>query len=146
MDHSRRRLLRLGVTAVSGLVGFAPAAAQTYPARPVRVIVPFAPSGTTDIFARLAAQKLSERLGKSFYVENEGALDSNRLRAGCKHAGGVRGADQQRDRDLGQGDPGRRHQAAVSRRRDGHARIAAPPSRKKALSRHSQTWNISAQP
>jgi hypothetical protein len=64
MDHSRRRLLRLGVTAVSGLVGFAPAAA-----------------------------KLSERLGKSFYVENM---------------------------------PG--------------------ASGKKALSRHSQTWNIPAQP
>src|SRR5437763_3363968 len=46
------------------------ASAQPYPARPVRIIVPFAPSGTTDIFARIAAQKLTERLGKSFYVEN----------------------------------------------------------------------------
>jgi len=46
------------------------AGAQTYPARPVRMIVPFAPGGTTDLFARLAAQKLREGLGKQFYVEN----------------------------------------------------------------------------
>jgi tripartite-type tricarboxylate transporter receptor subunit TctC len=46
------------------------ATGDSYPSRPVRVIVPFAPSGTTDIFARIAAQKLTERLGKSFYVEN----------------------------------------------------------------------------
>jgi tripartite-type tricarboxylate transporter receptor subunit TctC len=43
----------------------------------VRVIVPFAPSGTTDIFARLAAQKLTERLGKSFYVENIAGASGN---------------------------------------------------------------------
>src|SRR5262249_15933592 len=44
--------------------------AQTYPARPVRVIVPFAPGGPTDVFARLMAQKLSEQMGVQFYVEN----------------------------------------------------------------------------
>jgi tripartite-type tricarboxylate transporter receptor subunit TctC len=53
------------------------AGAQSYPARPVRIIVPFAPSGTTDIFARIAAQKLTERLGKSFYVENIAGASGN---------------------------------------------------------------------
>jgi tripartite-type tricarboxylate transporter receptor subunit TctC len=77
MNDSRRRLLRLAVTAVTGLAGCTLAAAQSYPARPVHVIVPFAPSGTTDIFARLAAQKLSERLGKSFYVENMPGASGN---------------------------------------------------------------------
>jgi tripartite-type tricarboxylate transporter receptor subunit TctC len=46
------------------------ARAQSYPSRPVRVIVTFAPGGTVDIFARLAAQKLSEHFGRQFYVEN----------------------------------------------------------------------------
>src|SRR5262245_25412937 len=40
------------------------------PPRPVRVIVPFAPAGTTDILARLIGQWLSERLGQQFVIEN----------------------------------------------------------------------------
>ncbi len=46
------------------------AAAQTWPDRPVKMIVGFAPGGPTDLFARLIAQKLSEQTGKNFYVEN----------------------------------------------------------------------------
>jgi tripartite-type tricarboxylate transporter receptor subunit TctC len=45
--------------------------------RPVRVIVPYAPGGPVDIFARLAAQKLSEHLAKQFYVENIGGAGGN---------------------------------------------------------------------
>jgi len=45
-------------------------AAETYPQRTVRIIVPFAPAGGTDILARLLAQKLEQRLGKAFVVEN----------------------------------------------------------------------------
>ena len=51
--------------ALSGLAG-----AQSYPVRPVRVIVPYSPGGPTDVCARLIAQKLSDRLGKQFYVED----------------------------------------------------------------------------
>src|SRR5262249_22419224 len=51
--------------------------AQAWPARPVRIIVPFQPGGSTDIFARLAGQKLTEHFGKQFYVENiAGATDN----------------------------------------------------------------------
>jgi tripartite-type tricarboxylate transporter receptor subunit TctC len=70
MKLPRRRVLHLaagaaGLPAVSGI-----AWSQTYPTRPVRAIVAFAPGGVTDTFARLMAQKLSEHLGKQFYVEN----------------------------------------------------------------------------
>jgi tripartite-type tricarboxylate transporter receptor subunit TctC len=46
------------------------ASAQTYPDRNVRVIVPFGQGGPTDVIARIFAQKLSENLGRQFYVEN----------------------------------------------------------------------------
>ena len=47
-----------------------PAGAETYPARSVRMIVPFAAAGPTDVIGRIVAQKLSEDLGQQFYVEN----------------------------------------------------------------------------
>jgi tripartite-type tricarboxylate transporter receptor subunit TctC len=53
------------------------AAAETYPTRPVRVIVGFAPGGTTDIIARLIGQRLSERFGQQFVIENRPGAGSN---------------------------------------------------------------------
>ena len=49
-----------------------PAAAQSWPAKPVRVIVPFAPGGGADLTARPVSQKLSESLGQQFIVDNRG--------------------------------------------------------------------------
>ena len=48
-----------------------------YPSRPVRVVVPFGPGGPTDVFARLIGQKLSNKLGQQFYVENQAGAGGN---------------------------------------------------------------------
>src|SRR5947209_101524 len=70
MKLPRRRFLHLAAGAAA-LPAFAGSAhAQAYPNRPVRVIVPYSPGGPTDVCARLIAQKLSDRLGKQFYVED----------------------------------------------------------------------------
>src|ERR1700719_4344817 len=69
----RRRFLELAgaAMATSAIVSAAaPAWAQAYPTRPVRVIVATAAGATTDIIARLMAQSLSERLGQQFIIEN----------------------------------------------------------------------------
>jgi tripartite-type tricarboxylate transporter receptor subunit TctC len=52
-------------------------AAETWPERPVKVIVGFSPGGPTDLFARVIAQTLSERTGQRFYVDNIGGAGGN---------------------------------------------------------------------
>jgi tripartite-type tricarboxylate transporter receptor subunit TctC len=77
MKPSRRQFLRLAAGAGALPVISRVAGAQTYPTRPVRIIVGFAAGGPTDIVARLIAQWLSERLGQEFVVENRPGAASN---------------------------------------------------------------------
>jgi len=70
MRLPRRRLLHLAAAAIIAPPMARTARAQSYPARPVRLIVGFPAGGPTDIFARLIGQWLAERLGQQFVVEN----------------------------------------------------------------------------
>jgi tripartite-type tricarboxylate transporter receptor subunit TctC len=66
---TRDVLMRLCLAAAIVVAG-APAAAQPWPSRPVRIVAPFPPGGGTDTVARVLAQKFTEQVGASFVVEN----------------------------------------------------------------------------
>ena len=75
MNDNRRRFLQLlGASALAPTVS---SAADTYPTRPIRIIVGFAPGTATDIAMRLIAQPLSVRLGREMVVENKPGAASN---------------------------------------------------------------------
>ena len=77
MKLPRRTFLHLAVGAAALPAVSRIARAQTYPARPVRIIVGYPPGGATDAMARLIAQQLSERLGQQFIVDKRPGAGSN---------------------------------------------------------------------
>ena len=77
MKLRRRKFLHLAAGAAALPAVSRMARAQAYPARPVHIIVGFAPGGATDIMARLMGQSLSERLGQQFVIENRPGAASN---------------------------------------------------------------------
>jgi tripartite-type tricarboxylate transporter receptor subunit TctC len=67
-------LIAIGISATASIPG---ASAADYPARPVRWVVGYPPGGATDIIARLIGQRLSERLGQQFVIENKPGAGNN---------------------------------------------------------------------
>jgi tripartite-type tricarboxylate transporter receptor subunit TctC len=70
-------LRRFSIAVLAICVLTAPAAAQSYPDRVVRIVNPFPPGGSVDITARILAQKLSDNTGQQFIVENRGGAGGN---------------------------------------------------------------------
>ena len=71
-----RHRIRLIALACLGALAFVPAAAQEFPSRPIRIIVPFPAGGPTDILSRIVAQKMSEDWGQPVVVENRPGGDT----------------------------------------------------------------------
>jgi tripartite-type tricarboxylate transporter receptor subunit TctC len=69
---TRRSLLALGTTVLAALASGMPAGAQQFPERAVTLVVPFSAGGSTDVVARIIAQKMSDGLGQQVIVENVG--------------------------------------------------------------------------
>jgi tripartite-type tricarboxylate transporter receptor subunit TctC len=74
---NRRRFLQFAAGAIALPAASGAARAQAYPAKPVRIVVGYAPGGATDISARLIGQWLSERLGQQFVIENRPGAANN---------------------------------------------------------------------
>jgi tripartite-type tricarboxylate transporter receptor subunit TctC len=88
MTTIMRALALTAALLASGPMMSGAALAQKYPDKPVKVIVPFPAGGVTDIATRMIAQKLSEKLGQQFYVENVGGAGGNIGMAQAAHAAG----------------------------------------------------------
>jgi len=74
-DFARRRFIAT-LMAAAALLAASAADAQTWPSRPIKVIVPYTPGGFTDITARLVSQKLQDRLGQPVVIENKAGANS----------------------------------------------------------------------
>ena len=77
MNPRKRKLVRLLVVALTVGAFAAPAMAQDYPSKPIRLVVPFTPGGVTDTGARVVADKLGARLGQSVVVDNRPGASGN---------------------------------------------------------------------
>ena len=92
MNSRVRTITYAALVAAAALAAASPAHSQQWPAKVVRVIVPFAPGGGSDITARQFSQKLSEALGQQFVVENRAgaggtanSLSAARLAGVCRN-------------------------------------------------------------
>jgi tripartite-type tricarboxylate transporter receptor subunit TctC len=104
MKLHRRKFLRLAAYSSTLLALPRVVSALDYPARPVRIIVGFAPASGPDIVARLMGQRLSERFGQQFIVED---------RPGAGGSGRVRKTNRGSNGEVGQGNQVRKRQGGL---------------------------------
>ena len=81
------RALALALISLCALAGNAPAQAQDYPSRQIRIIVPIAAGGTGDIFARVLGAELQKRLGQTVFVDNRPGGSNNIGARACADVG-----------------------------------------------------------
>src|SRR5690606_19540326 len=72
LTKTKFAVLAVASSVAASLAGAAAHAADNYPDKPIRVIVPFAPGGSTDIVARIVTQEMGKVLGQTMVVENKG--------------------------------------------------------------------------
>ncbi len=77
MTPSKRRLLAAALSGLTALVLAAPALGQTFPNKPIKIVVPYTPGGPTDIAARIVGQKLAEAMGQPVIIENKPGAGGN---------------------------------------------------------------------
>src|SRR5262245_34539857 len=75
--QERRMRRSLAIAVAASLLALAPAAAQDWPTKTVRIVVPFGPGSTPDMVARLIADRLQQKLGQTFVVENKPGASGN---------------------------------------------------------------------
>lgn len=73
----RRSFVQIATAAICGLAAISAVQAQAWPSKPIRIVVGFAPGGTTDVMARVMAQSLSEALGQPVVVDNKPGVSGN---------------------------------------------------------------------
>lgn len=77
LESFRRRSILAALVSLSALGPLSVGAADAWPARPIRMVIPFGPGGTTDLLGRIVAEGLSKRLGQSVVVENKAGAGGN---------------------------------------------------------------------